>query len=89
MSFHMTGDFSHGVFDTKGKINGFQTMVMNSQQLTDKLIREFKKEIDAGGDPNEVRDLVFERCNASETDLLDSDARRLIREVENYYKGRI
>ena len=62
--------------------NGFMNQIMQSQQDTDILIKDFENAIAAGYNPNEVRDDIFAKRNLSENDLTYNDKQRLIRKVE-------
>ena len=66
--------------------NGFTNMLMTSHQNTEKLIKEFKAAMDGGSDPNAVNDMIFEKLGLTHDDLMESDKKRLISEVENYYR---
>ena len=67
--------------------SAFTTFVLNSAELTDKLIRDFERKIDEGYDPDDVKYEVFENRNASTDDLTDSDKERLLISVKAYWEA--
>lgn len=79
--------FSNGAM-YGGKVNGAQVKVMQSQEYTDQLIKEFEEAIAAGYDPNEVTSEVFEKVGCTSADLTDFDRQRLRATVENIYNLR-
>ena len=68
-----------------GKVNGMQTMIMQSQEYTDKLIEQFEMAIVAGYNPNIVTDDIFNKVGCSLSDLTDFDQKRLKIKVEQLY----
>lgn len=78
--------FEQGAYCRHNKINGFQTMILESYQKTNELIECFKDAIDKGYDPNSVIDQILEACNVKESDLTDFDIQRLNREIEQYVR---
>ena len=66
--------------------NGFMNQIMQSQQDTDMLIKDFEEAIAAGYNPNDIRDEIFAKRNVSESDLTYNDKQRLIRKVEAAWK---
>lgn len=70
-----------------GKFNGATGMIMQSQQDTDMLIKDFKQVILQGFDPNDVADIIFEQRNIDPADLLPHDKKRLVREIEEFCKS--
>ena len=78
--------FERGVYCSHNKINGFQTMVLESYQKTNELIEYFKDAVDKGYDPNSVINQILEECNVKESDLTDFDIQRLNREIEQYVR---
>lgn len=65
----------------------FSTYIMNSDELTDKLIADFCAAIDRGEDPNDVKYSIFSAYNASTDDLTDYDKNRLKEAVELYMEA--
>lgn len=70
-----------------GKVNGMQTMIMQSQEYTDKLIEQFEMAIAAGYNPNMVENEVFDKVGCSLADLTDFDQQRLKTKVEQLYRS--
>ena len=77
-------NFGHGSYCNHGRSNGFQAMVLESYQKTNKLIECFKDAVDQGYDPNTVIPQVFKQCNTKESDLTDFDIKRLNQEIDEY-----
>ena len=78
-----------GIVGGPGMLNGFNAMIMQSQQDTDKVIRELEVAVEAGYNPNIAFSQVLERCGVRErdlTDLTDFDRQRLKRKVEQISK---
>lgn len=71
--------------DYDGRFNGFDGMIMQSQQYTDTLIERFKDAVDRGYDPNDVKERIFKEEHIKESDLTDFDKKRLIEKIEKYY----
>ena len=78
--FKINGDFGHP--------NGFNMMIMQSQEDTDKLIKAFENAINAGYNPNVVQDEIYRKVGVSPSDLTPEDRYRLTRKVESIYKAR-
>jgi len=66
--------------------NGFQSMAISSAAARDRLIKEFRKYIDKGYDPNVVISKVLRELDINEDDLLDEDVRILNKNIEDYYR---
>lgn len=75
-----------GIVGGPGMLNGFNAMIMQSQQDTDKVIRELEVAVEAGYNPNIAFSQVLERCGVRERDLTDFDRQRLKRKVEQISK---
>lgn len=75
-----------GIVGGPGMLNGFNAMIMQSQQDTDKVIRELEVAVEAGYNPNIAFSQVLERCEVRERDLTDFDRQRLKRKVEQISK---
>ena len=66
--------------------NGIQCMVMNSQEVTDYLIDDFRRAIEAGYEPNDVKGQIFAARKISPADLTIHDQRRLVETVDEIYE---
>lgn len=67
--------------------NGFMNYVMQSQRNTDILIKDFEQLIAAGYNPNTVIDQAFSNRGIKQSDLTDTDKKRLQRKVEELYQS--
>lgn len=65
---------------------GLECMVMNSQELTDYLIDDFRKAIEAGYEPNDVKNQIFAARRVSPADLMIYDQQRLVKTVDEIYE---
>ena len=80
--------FSVKPFEFGGETNGFQILVMQSAEDRDRLIAAFERYVDAGYNPNDIIDRVFEEEGIEEKDLLDSDIAILNKRISEYYNKR-
>lgn len=60
--------------------------ILQSHENLQKVLPDFQAAIDAGYDPNLVKDQIFAKYHITDSDFMDSDARKLIRQVEAMYK---
>ena len=67
-------------------MNCVSMMIMQSQQDTDKVIRELEAAVEAGYNPNIAFSQVLDRCGVQEKSLTDFDKQRLRRKVEQISK---
>ena len=65
------------------------TYIINSAELTDYLIDDFKSYIDEGYHPDDVKYEIFANRNASTDDLTLSDKNRLEAIISTYYEEKI
>ena len=81
-------NFANGVYDTatNSKVNGFETMIMQSSANADMVIADFEEAIAKGYDPNRVIDQILTNRGLKESDFTDSDIKRINRRVEAIYK---
>ena len=66
--------------------NGLECMIMNSQEVTDYLIDDFRRAIEAGYEPNDVKGQIFAARKISPADLTIHDQRRLVETVDEIYE---
>ena len=65
--------------------NGFVNYILQSQQDTDLLIKDFEDAIRKGLNPNEVEDQIYRARKVNPKDLTINDQRRLKRKVEEIW----
>ena len=65
--------------------NGFVNYILQSQQDTDLLIKDFEDAIRKGLNPNEVEDQIYRTRKFNLKDLTIDDQRRLKRKVEEIW----
>lgn len=65
--------------------NGFVNYILQSQQDTDLLIRDFEDAIRKGLNPNEVEDQIYSARRVNPKDLTIDDQKRLKRKVEEIW----
>lgn len=66
--------------------SGLEPMVMESNEILEKVTPMFYDEIRQGHNPNQVKDAIFERARCNENDLLPCDAEELVRRVDKYWR---
>ena len=70
-----------------GPLNGFDVMVMQSDQWTQEIIKKFKQRILNGENPNECQDEIFAEVGIDfDKDIVQYDQERIIKEVEEMYR---
>lgn len=80
-------DFSNGAYDPYNRLNGMETMILESSHKADNVIKDFEKMLEAGMDPNQVIDKVLQDRHYSEHDFTNMDINRINRKVEAIYKS--
>lgn len=60
--------------------------ILQSHENLEKVLPDFQAAIDAGYDPNVVKDSIFAKYHISDGDFMDADASKLIRKVEAMYR---
>ena len=73
--FRISGDFGHP--------NGFNMMIMQSQESTDNVIKSFEQYLNAGFGIEAALTQAYMENNVSENDLTDFDKERIKRKIEN------
>jgi len=68
-------------------VPALSTFIMNSAELTDYLIEDFKNAIDQGYNPDDIKYEIFSNRNASTDDLTDSDIDRLVATISTYWEA--
>ena len=76
------------IFDTLhgGKVNGFDIMIMESDEKRQKLENTFEQVIKAGHNPNDIQDYIYDKLGFGPNDLIESDKILLKTKVEELYK---
>lgn len=70
-----------------GPLNGFDVMIMQSDQWTQEIIKKFKQRILNGENPNECQDEIFAEIGVDfDKDIVQYDQERIIKEVEEMYR---
>ena len=75
--------FSHGTYACNGQLDGMQTMIMQSQESTDNVIKSFEQYLSAGFGIEAALTQAYMENNVSENDLTDFDKERIKRKIEN------
>lgn len=78
----MHNAFSHGAYACNGQLNGMQTMIMQSQQNADNVIKSFEQYLSAGFGIEVALTQAYMANNVSENDLTEFDKERIKRKVE-------
>jgi hypothetical protein len=73
-----------GIYD--GRLNGIDTMIMDSSQNADNVINDFEKAFMAGMNPNNLLTEILDNRNLTVNDFTDQDIQRVNRKVEQIYK---
>lgn len=73
---------------TTGRLNGYDVMIMQSHEYTDKIIDAFKSYIRNGGQNiNEYQTYIYNELNINlDKDILESDQLRIKEEIEKFYR---
>lgn len=74
--------FSHGAYACNGQLNGMQSMIMQSQESADNVIKSFEQYLNARFDANTALTQAYMVNNVSDNDLTDFDKERIKRKVE-------
>lgn len=81
-------NFANGVYGSSpAKLNGLEAFIMQSAENVDTVVKDFKRAIEAGYDPNSVIDEVLAHHRLTEKDFTSSDIKKLNRQVEEIYKA--
>ena len=70
-----------------GPLNGFDVMIMQSDQNAQNLIKAFKQRILNGENPNECQYEIYRELNIDfDKDLMNCDKERVDKKVEEMYR---
>ena len=61
---------------------GFATFIMQSELNVEKCLPLFQQAIEQGYNPNDAKEIIFNALKITDNDFTDTDAERLIEQVE-------
>lgn len=70
--------------DFGGALNGRDAQIMSSSETADLVIKEFKKRIKRGMDPNRLVDKIYKEYSIDEDLIMDTDIRRINKELNTF-----
>ena len=83
--FNVTGNFSQGVYN-QGKVNGFQTMVMQREMDIENIIYDCEQAILAGLNVYMMMDAILMKNGVSNLTAKESD--RIAKRIEEIYRSK-
>ena len=66
---------------------GFATFIMQSELNVERCLPLFKQAIEQGYNPNDAKEVIFNALKITDNDFTDTDAERLIEQVEKMYQS--
>ena len=78
-------NFANGVYGSNGKINGMETMIMESNSKAETVINDFEKTYRAGMDFNYVLDQIMRNRGFDRRDFTCSDIKRIEKRIHEVY----
>lgn len=66
---------------------GFATFIMQSELNVERCLPLFQQAIEQGYNPNDAKDAIFNALKITDNDFTDTDAERLIKQVEKMYQS--
>ena len=66
---------------------GFATFIMQSELNVERCLPLFQQAIEQGYNPNDAKDAIFNALKITDNDFTDTDAERLIEQVEKMYQN--
>lgn len=66
---------------------GFATFIMQSELNVEKCLPLFQQAIEQGYNPNDAKEIIFNALKITDNDFTDTDAERLIEQVEKMYQS--
>ena len=78
--------FQIGISGGPGPFNGFNAMIMQSQQDADKVIEQIEVAAGMGVNPNITFIQALDNCRVRESDLTNFDKQRIKRKIEQISK---
>lgn len=66
---------------------GFATFIMQSELNVERCLPLFQQAIEQGYNPNDAKEIIFNALKITDNDFTDTDAERLIEQVEKMYQS--
>ena len=66
---------------------GFATFIMQSELNVERCLPLFQQDIEQGHNPNDAKEAIFNALKITDNDFTDTDAERLIEQVEKMYQS--
>ena len=66
---------------------GFATFIMQSELNVERCLPLFQQAIEQGYNPNDAKETIFNALKITDNDFTDTDAERLIKQVEKMYQS--
>ena len=66
---------------------GFATFIMQSELNVERCLPLFQQAIEQGYNPNDAKEAIFNTLKITDNDFTDTDAERLIEQVEKMYQS--
>ena len=73
--------------DKQDLYQGFATFIMQSELNVERCLPLFQQAIEQGYNPNDAKDAIFNALKITDNDFTDTDAKRLIEQVEKMYQS--
>ena len=70
-----------------GRLNGTDVLIMQSELNVERCLPLFQQAIEQGYNPNDVKETIFNALKITDNDFTDTDAERLIEQVEKMYQS--
>ena len=73
--------------DKQDLCQGFATFIMQSELNVERCLPLFQQAIEQGYNPNDAKEAIFNALKITDNDFTDTDAERLIKQVEKMYQS--
>ena len=73
--------------DKQDLCQGFATFIMQSELNVERCLPLFQQAIEQGYNPNDAKEAIFNALKITDNDFTDTDAERLIEQVEKMYQS--
>ena len=73
--------------DKQDLCQGFATFIMQSELNVERCLPLFQQAIEQGYNPNDAKESIFNALKITDNDFTDTDAERLIEQVEKMYQS--
>ena len=70
-----------------GRLNGTDVFIMQSELNVERCLPLFQQAIEQGFNPNDAKEAIFNVLKITDADFTDTDAERLIEQVEKIYQS--